>query len=231
MLFIVYRHNHASSQSSAREIRCCRRKIRCALEKRDREVTSFQDLASEFGVRRSTLNGWSKGRKSWQRAREEEQTLSTAGENELEKWTQKIGSRGFPPRLDIFKAMAQDLAGKNAEQMGDSKHAKPGCKSCPTVTSKFPRSLDPIWTVNVHRQVVLDLLSTISISSGRSQGVRLPARKNLRARSANLSASICEVNEPDRSERPVRLSEFLGLACSANLSASICEVNEPDRSL
>ena len=52
----------------------------------------------------------------------------------------------------------------------------------------------------------------------------------LRARSANLSASICEVNEPDRSERPVRLSEFLGLACSANLLASICEVNEPNRS-
>ena len=54
--------------------------------------------------------------------------------------------------------------------------------------------------------------------------------EHLRARSANLSASTCEVSEPDRLERPVRLSEFLGLACSANLSASICEVNEPDRS-
>ena len=30
--------------------------------------------------------------------------------------------------------------------------------------------------------------------------------------------------------RPVRLSEFRGLACFANLLASICEINEPDRS-
>ena len=34
--FFIYRHNHASSQSPAREKQCCRSKIRRALEKRPR---------------------------------------------------------------------------------------------------------------------------------------------------------------------------------------------------
>ena len=52
----------------------------------------------------------------------------------------KMDDRGFPPRLDIFKAMAKNLAGQNAGQMGDSKLAKLG----EAWLQKF------LWTVNVH---------------------------------------------------------------------------------
>ena len=89
--------------------------IRCALEKRDQEGTSFQDLAVEFRVPRSTLNDRARGGKSRQKAHEEEQALPPATEDALEKWAQKMHDHGFPPRLDIFKAMAQELAVQNVE--------------------------------------------------------------------------------------------------------------------
>ena len=52
--------------------------IRCTLEKRGREGTSFQDLASEFGVPRSTLNDRARGGISHRKAHEEEQALPPA---------------------------------------------------------------------------------------------------------------------------------------------------------
>ena len=81
-------------------------KIQRTLEKRDREGTSFQDLVIEFGVLCSTLNDRARGGKSCRKAHEEELTLPPAIENALAKWVQKIDDHGFPPRLDIFKAMA-----------------------------------------------------------------------------------------------------------------------------
>ena len=124
-------------------------KIRCALEKRDREGTSFQDLAAEFEVPRSTLNDRARGRKSRQKAHEKEQALPPAIEDALEKWAQKMDDHGFPPRLDIFKAVAQELAEKNAEQMGDPNRAKLGeswlqkfLDRHPKVSSKFGSNLD-----------------------------------------------------------------------------------------
>ena len=81
-------------------------KTRRALEKRDREGTSFQDLAIEFGVLHSTLNDRARGGKSRWKVHEEEQTLPPAIEDALAKWAQKMDDHGFPPRLDIFKAMA-----------------------------------------------------------------------------------------------------------------------------
>ena len=124
-------------------------KIRCALEKRDREGTSFQDLASEFGVPRSTLNDRARGGISRRKAHEEEQALPPAIEDALEKWALKMDEHGFPPRLDIFKAMAQELAEKNAEQMGDPARAKLGqtwlpsfLNRHPKVSSKFGSNLD-----------------------------------------------------------------------------------------
>ena len=77
--------------------------IRRALEKRDREGTFFQDLASEFGVPRSTLNGRVRGGISHRKAHEEEQALPPAIEDELQKWAQKMDDHGFPPRLDILE--------------------------------------------------------------------------------------------------------------------------------
>ena len=44
---------------------------------------------------------------------------------------------GFPPRLDNFKAMAQELAAQNAEQTGDPTRANIGCQAFTTVTKGF----------------------------------------------------------------------------------------------
>ena len=90
-------------------------KIQRTLEKREWEGTSFQDLATEFDVPRSTLNDRARGGKSRQKAHEEEQALPPAIKKALEKWALEMDDHGFPPRLDIFKAMAKDLAEKNAE--------------------------------------------------------------------------------------------------------------------
>ena len=123
--------------------------IRRALEKRDREGTSFQDLAFEFGVPRLTLNDRARGGISRWKAHEEEQALPPAIEDALEKWAQKMDDHGFPPRLDIFKAMAQELAVQNAEQTGDPTHANIGqgwlssfLNHHPKVSSKFGSNLD-----------------------------------------------------------------------------------------
>ena len=61
-------------------------KIRRALEKREWEGASFQDLATEFDVPWSTLNDRARGGKSRQKAHEEEQALPPAIEKALEKW-------------------------------------------------------------------------------------------------------------------------------------------------
>ena len=61
-------------------------KIQCALEKRDREGTSLQDSAIEFGVLCLTLNDRARGGKSHWKAHEEELTLPPAIENALAKW-------------------------------------------------------------------------------------------------------------------------------------------------
>ena len=61
-------------------------KIQRALEKRDREGTSLQDLAIEFGVLCSTLNDRARGGKSCRKAHEEELILPPAIEDALAKW-------------------------------------------------------------------------------------------------------------------------------------------------
>lgn len=73
--FIIYHHIRASSQGPARENAAAEARIRCALEKRDREGASFPDLASEFGVPRSALNGRASGGKSRQKASVTKNTL------------------------------------------------------------------------------------------------------------------------------------------------------------
>ena len=111
--------------------------------------TSFQDLAIEFGVLCSTLNNRVRGGKSCRKAHEEELTLPPAIEDALAKWAQKIDDHGFPPRLDIFKAIAQELAVQNTEQMGDPTCANIGqgwlssfLNHHPKVSSKFGSNLD-----------------------------------------------------------------------------------------
>ena len=88
-------------------------------------------------------------------------------ENALEMWVQKMEDLGFPPKLDIFKAMALELAEQNAEQKGDSKLGKTWLDSFlnrhSSFSSKFGSNLDS----HVHWQVAPGPLSTISISFRR----------------------------------------------------------------
>ena len=67
----------------------------------------------------------------------------------MAKWVQKTDDHGFPPRLDIFKAMAQELAVQTAEQTGDSTRVNIGqgwlssfLNRYPKVSSKFGSNLD-----------------------------------------------------------------------------------------
>ena len=115
MLYIIYHHNHASSQSPAREKRCCQRQNTIRFGEKKRAGTSSQ---TEFGAPRSTLNDRARGRILRQLAHEGEQVLPPAMERVLEVWAQKIGDHEFPPRLVSFKAMARERAERNAEQMG-----------------------------------------------------------------------------------------------------------------
>ena len=56
------------------------------IREKDREGTSFQDLAIEFGVLCLTLNDRARGGKSCRKAHEEELTLPPAIEDALAKW-------------------------------------------------------------------------------------------------------------------------------------------------
>ena len=47
-------------------------------------------------------------------------------EKALEVQAQKIGDHGFPPRLDVFKAMIPEPVEQSAEQTGDPTLAEPG---------------------------------------------------------------------------------------------------------
>ena len=57
-----------------------------------------------------------------------------------------MDDQGFPPRLDIFKAMAQELAEQNAEQKGDPKLANLWLQKVlnrhPNFSSKIGSNLD-----------------------------------------------------------------------------------------
>ena len=65
------------------------------------------------------------------KAHEEEQILPLVIENVLEKWAQRMGDHGFPPRLENFKAIAQELAQQNAEL-----RVSQTCKTCEDMAAR-----------------------------------------------------------------------------------------------
>ena len=83
--------------------------IRCALEKREREGTPFQDLATEL-----VCHGlhWMVGQEEGNYSRKHmERSGSTCSHAKaFEKWAKKMGYH------DIFKAMTQELVKRNVEQ-------------------------------------------------------------------------------------------------------------------
>ena len=82
-------------------------KIRQALEGRAQLNTSFDDLHHKYGIPKSDR---ARGTQSRQRAHKDYQALAPATEDALEKWTLQMGAQGFPPRLDLFKAIAEKLS-------------------------------------------------------------------------------------------------------------------------
>ena len=97
-------------------------KIRLALEDRAQFNTSFEDLHHKYGIPKSTLCDRARGMQTRQKAHEDYQALTPAMEDALKKWALRMGSQGFPPRLDIFKAVVKKLF---QQQLDDSNDSEP----------------------------------------------------------------------------------------------------------
>ena len=94
-------------------------RIRRAQEQRDREGTTLRELATLYSVPRSNLNDRARGGQMWRRAHEDYQTLTPGVKEALAKWLDTWDERGFPLRLDLFKAVAAQLAERLAEEERD----------------------------------------------------------------------------------------------------------------
>jgi hypothetical protein len=77
------------------------------------------------------------------------QALSSAIEAALEQWSIQMDAQGFPPRLDIFKAVGQKLAKQCAEEEGNPKLGSLGptwlrgfLNRHPAVSARFAANLD-----------------------------------------------------------------------------------------
>ena len=103
-------------------------KIRRALEERAQFGTSFEDLHHKYGIPKSTPSNRAEGRQCCQKAHEVYQSLNPVIEDALKKWTLQMDSQGFPPRLDLFKAIAEKLF----QQLQDSSDSE-------------PKTLGPTW--------------------------------------------------------------------------------------
>ena len=97
MQFIIYRHNNASSQSLAKEKRCCRRENMVRFREKGPRADIILGFSGQIGVPRSTLNEEVRGGESRRKAHEKEQILPPAIDNALEMWVQKMEIHGFPP--------------------------------------------------------------------------------------------------------------------------------------
>ena len=124
-------------------------RIRRALDQRDREGTTLRELAILYNVPRSTLSDRTRGGKTQQKAHEDYQALTPRMEKALEQWVDTWDERGFPPRLDLFKAVAAQLAKRRAEEEGDPSLAELGptwlrgyLNRHPTYSTKFSVTLD-----------------------------------------------------------------------------------------
>ena len=124
-------------------------RIRCALEQRDREGTTLRELAILYKVPWSTLSDRGRGGKTRQKAHEDYQALTPGIEKALEQWVDTWGEHGFPPRLDLFKAVAAQLAERRAEEEGNPSLAELGStwlrgflNRHPTFSTKFSVTLD-----------------------------------------------------------------------------------------
>ena len=101
-------------------------RIRRALDQRGREGTTLRELAILYKVPRSTLSDRARGGETQQKVHEDYQELTLEMKKALEQWVDTWDERGFPPRLDLFKAVAAQLAERRAEEEGDPSLAELG---------------------------------------------------------------------------------------------------------
>jgi hypothetical protein len=101
-----------SSRSADKEDR-----IRRAIEERAAHGSTLRELSLKYGVPRSTL---SDRLRRIQQAME----LTPLQEKALAKWFEQLEETGLPPRPDLFKAKAMQLAQKRAEDEEDPSLAK-----------------------------------------------------------------------------------------------------------
>jgi len=123
--------------------------VRRALEERRSEGTSFRKLAVKYGVSSSTLSDRARGGLSRQEGHSHRQKLTPAMEKALEEWCKQLDDWGFPPRLDLLRAMALALAKLRAEEEDDLELAQLGkhwlskfLDRHPALSAKFGTQLD-----------------------------------------------------------------------------------------
>ena len=80
--------------------------IQRALDQRDQEGTTLRELAILYKAPRSTLSDRARGGETQQKVHEDYQALTSGMEKALEQWVDTWDERGFPPRLNLFKAVA-----------------------------------------------------------------------------------------------------------------------------
>jgi len=132
------------SKNTLQEVR-----IRRALKERRLEGTSFRKLADKYGVSSSTLSDRERGGLTRQQSHAHEQKLTPAMEKALEDWCKKLDDWGFPPRMDLLRAMVGALAQIRAEEEEDPELAHLGQHwlsnflNChPSLSAKFSTQLD-----------------------------------------------------------------------------------------
>ena len=90
MQFIIYRHNHASGQSLAKEKRCYLRLNMVRVREKGPSGHILPGFSGQIRVPRSTLIDMARGGESRRKEREKEQILPPAIENALGMWVQKM---------------------------------------------------------------------------------------------------------------------------------------------
>jgi hypothetical protein len=101
-------------------------RIRRAIAEKDAEGTGLRELALKYGVPRSSLSDRLRGGQSHREAKAEKQSLNPYQEKAQVKLVEQMESTGFPPRLNLFDAVAAHLAKQRAEDEGDPKLAQLG---------------------------------------------------------------------------------------------------------
>jgi len=135
------------SKNTLQEVRICR-----ALEERRLEGTSFRKLADKYGVSSSALSDQERGSLTCQQSHAHEQRLTPVKEKALKDWCKKLDDWGFPPRMDLLRAIAGALAQILTKAEEDPELAHLGqhwlsnfLNRQPSLSAKFSIQLDCQW--------------------------------------------------------------------------------------